>query len=107
MYDRPVVDLVCSIAEAFAELSASRPGFVTRLNPPRTGEVTKLYQVHLADVVLAIGGADKTLQAAIAAAASGKPVLPVGCFGGAAEQASQIFSAMAGSWGPHVPGRYD
>jgi len=104
VYDRPVVDLLWSSPETFAELSASRPGFVTPLDAPKSGEVTKLYQVHMADVVLAIGGAEKTLQAAIAAAASGKRVLPVGCFGGAAEQAAQIFSAMAGSWGPHIPG---
>ena len=104
VYDRPVVDLLRSGPKTFAEISASRPGFVTALDAPTSGEVTKLYQVHLADVVLAIGGADKTLQATIAAAASGKRVLPVGCFGGAAEQAAQIFGAMATSWGPHIPG---
>ena len=104
VYDRPVVDLLRSGPKTFAEISASRPGFVTALDAPTSREVTKLYQVHLADVVLAIGGADKTLQATIAAAASGKRVLPVGCFGGAAEQAAQIFGAMAASWGPHIPG---
>ena len=104
VYDTPVVDLLWSSPETFAELSASRPGFVTARDAPTSGEVTKLYQVHLADVVLAIGGAEKTLQATIAAAASGKRVLPVGCFGGAAEQAGQIFQAMATSWGPHIPG---
>jgi len=103
VYDRPVVDLLRHGPETFAELSVSRPGFVTAPDAPSSSEVTKLYQVHLADVVLAIGGADKTLQATIAAAASGKRVLPVGCFGGAAEQAAQIFGAMATSWGPHIP----
>jgi Predicted nucleotide-binding protein containing TIR-like domain len=54
-------------------------------------------------VVLAAGGAKHTLQATIAAAASGRRVVPLGCFGGAARQAVTIFEAMAGRWGPHIP----
>jgi hypothetical protein len=99
----PVVELLRSDADAFRELTLRRPGFVALRGAPASSEVAKLYQVQRADCVLAVGGADKTLQAAIASAASGKRVVPVGCFGGAAAQAVKIFESMAGSWGPHVP----
>ena len=99
----PVVDLLRSDPDAFQELAARRPGFVTLRSAPRSAAVVKLYQVQRADLVLAIGGADKTMQATIAAAASGKRVVPIGCFGGAAAQAVGIFEQMAGSWGPHIP----
>jgi hypothetical protein len=99
----PIVDLLRSDADAFQELAARRPGFINLRSAPEAPEVAKLYQVQRADVVLAIGGAEKTLEAIIAAAASGKRVVPVGCFGGAAAEAVKIFEAMGGSWGPHVP----
>jgi hypothetical protein len=99
----PVVDLLRADANAFEKLAIKRPGFLNLRSAPESPTVAKLYQVQRADVVLALGGADKTLEAIIAAAASGKRVVPVGCFGGAAEQAVKIFEAMAGSWGPHVP----
>lgn len=101
--DAPVVDLLRSDADAFRELALRRPGFLNLRSAPQSPEVIKLYQVQRADVVLAIGGADRTLQAIIAAAASGKRVVPVGCFGGAAAQSLEILGAMAGSWGPHIP----
>jgi hypothetical protein len=103
VYDRPVVDLLRSDHEAFSDLALKRPGFINWRSAPPNSEVIKLYQVHLADVVLAVGGADKTLQAAIAAAVSGKRVVPLGCFGGAAAQAVEVFQATAASWGPHIP----
>lgn len=103
VYDHAVVELLWRNSETFAELSHRRPGFVTARDAPTSSEVTKLYQVHRADGVLAIGGAEKTLQATIAAAISGKRVLPVGCFGGAADEAAEIFTAMATNWGPHIP----
>jgi hypothetical protein len=99
----PVVDLLRSDANAFEALAIRRPGFINLRSAPENPEVAKLYQVQRADVVLAVGGAEKTLQAIIAAASSGKRVVPVGCFGGAAEQAVKIFESMAGSWGPHIP----
>jgi predicted nucleotide-binding protein len=99
----PVVDLLRKDANAFEKLAMQRPGFLNLRSAPESPTVSKLYQVQRADAVLALGGADKTLEAIIAAAASGKRVVPVGCFGGAAEQAVKIFEAMAGSWGPHVP----
>lgn len=103
IYTTPVVDLLRSDHEAFEELAARRPGFVNLRSAPPNANVTKLYQVHLADVVLAAGGGDKTLQATIAAAVSGKRVVPVGCFGGAAAQAVDVFEATAGKWGAHIP----
>lgn len=103
LFYEPVVDLLRNDSEAFQELARRRPGFLNLRAAPRLPEVAKLYQVQRADVVLAVGGAEKTLEATIAAAASRKRVVPVGCFGGAAAQAITIFEAMAGSWGPHVP----
>ena len=97
VYPMPVVDLLRSDREAFTDLAARRPGFVNLRSAPPNAEVTKLYQVHLADVVLAVGGAEKTLQATIAAAVAGKRVVPLGCFGSAAEQAVKVFEA--GRWG--------
>jgi len=103
IYTTPVVDLLRSDSSAFEELAAKRPGFINLRSAPPNAEVIKLYQVHLADVVLAAGGADKTLQATIAAAVSGKRVVPIGCFGGAAAQAVDVFEATAGRWGAHIP----
>jgi hypothetical protein len=103
VYHQPVIDLLRHDPSAFAALALKRPGFVNPRFAPANRDVTKLHQVHFADVVLAAGGADKTLQAVVAAAISGKRVVPVGCFGGAAEQAVKVFEASAGFWGPHVP----
>jgi vacuolar-type H+-ATPase subunit F/Vma7 len=103
VYEEPVVDLLRPDHEAFGDLAERRPGFVNLRSTPPNSQVTKLYQVHLSDAVLAIGGADKTLQAAIAAAVSGRRIVPVGGFGGAAAQAVEVFEATAGRWGPHVP----
>jgi len=101
VYSTPVVDLLRADHEAFKAFSAKRPGFVNLRPAPLNAEVTKLYQVHQADVVLAVGGAEKTLQATIAAAVAGKRVVPLGCFGGAAEQAVTVF--QEGRWGAHIP----
>jgi hypothetical protein len=103
VYNQPVVDLVRNNASAFADLAVKRPGFVNPRSVPANRKVTKLHQVHLADVVLAAGGADKTLQAVVAAAISGKRVVPLGCFGGAGAQAVKVFETSAEFWGPHVP----
>ena len=103
VYHEPVVDVLRPHDAAFADLAFVRPGFVNPLSTPPNSQVTKLYQVHLADAVLAVGGADKTLQAAIAAGVSGRRVVPVGSFGGAADQAVRVFEATAGRWGPHIP----
>ena len=56
VYTTPVVDLLRADHEAFTALAARRPGFVNLRSAPPNAEVTKLYQVHLADVVLAVGG---------------------------------------------------
>ena len=103
VYDDPVVDLLRPDPDTFGELAARRPGFFNARTAPANRRVVKLYQVHLADAVLAIGGAAGTLQAAIAAAVSGRRIVPVGAFGGAAAQAVDVFEATAGRWGPHVP----
>ncbi len=103
VYTTPVVDLLRHDPKAFADLAVKRPGFVNPRSAPANPEVAKLYQVHLADVVLAAGGAEKTLQAIIASAISGQRVVPLGCFGGAGAQAVDVFEETAGLWGPHVP----
>jgi hypothetical protein len=90
-------------ARSVRELTSFPPGFASIFPAAPHRDVLKLYQVDAADVVVAIGGADKTLQAAIAAAASGKRVVPVGCFGGAAFKAASLFQQVRETWGPHIP----
>ena len=89
--------------DGFRQAVERRPGFVNLISAPPERAVIKLHQVDLADAVLAVGGAEKTLQAAMAAAVSGKRIVPVGAFGGAALKAAEIFSATEGHWGAHVP----
>ncbi len=99
----PGIDVLKGTREYFGELARARPRFVRYYDATPTAEVAKLYQVRLADVVLAAGGAEKTLLAIVAAAASGKRVVPLGCFGGAAEKSRTIMKVMSSSWGPNVP----
>jgi hypothetical protein len=103
VYNQPVIDLLRRDPSTFADLAARRPGFVSPRSAPANPDVTKLHQVHFADMVLAAGGADKTLQAIVAAAISGKRVVPLGCFGGAGAQAVEVFETSTSLWGPHVP----
>lgn len=77
--------------------------FTSSSSPGDAWEVTKLYQVKTADAVVVMGGADKSMQAGVAAAISGKRVAPVGSFGGAGERLARLFQGEAGGWGRHVP----
>jgi hypothetical protein len=61
-------------------------------------DIAKLLQVKEVDCVIPIGGADKSYQAALAAAVCGKPVLPVGHFGGAAKRIHRLLSVHYDSW---------
>ena len=103
VYLTPVVDLLRADPGAFQALGVRRPGFISLITAPPNADVIKLYQVHRADVVLAVGGAEKTLQATIAAALAGKRVVPLGYFGGAAERAVKVFEETGARWGAHIP----
>ena len=102
-YTSPVIELLQGRRPTYSSLMRERPGFVSLAEKMPTAEVAKLHQVQIADVVFAAGGAEKTLQAIIAAAASGKRIVPVACFGGAAEKARTIMKTMSATWGPNVP----
>jgi hypothetical protein len=54
--------------------------------------IAKLLQVKEVDCVIPIGGAEKSYQAGLAAAVCGKPVFPVGHFGGAAKKIHKLLS---------------
>lgn len=101
----PSVTVLSERRDLFPTIAAERPGFLRYDDPAPTAEVNKLHQVNMADAVFAAGGAEKTLQAIVAAAASGKRIVPMSCFGGAAAQARSVLSAMSDSWGPNVPSR--
>lgn len=103
LYHAPVVEVLRGRREYFRDLAESRPGFVSYAEAAPTAEVAKLYQVRLADVVFAAGGAEKTLLAIVAAAASGKRIVPLGSFGGAARKSRAVMKAMSASWGPNMP----
>jgi hypothetical protein len=61
-------------------------------------DIEKLLQVKEVDCVIPIGGADKAYQAGLAAAVCGKPVFPVGHFGGAAKRIHKLFSLHYDNW---------
>lgn len=84
----------------FAELRASIPGvFVEHPVDAESWAVVKLVQTSLADAVILIGGAEKTEQAGLTAAVSGKPLACIGSFGGAAAALNDRFVSSPTSWG--------
>jgi predicted nucleotide-binding protein len=64
----------------------------------------KLVQTRLADAVILVGGAEKTEQAGLTAAVSGKPLACIGSFGGAAAALNTRFVASPTTWG-YEPGQ--
>lgn len=91
-------------ARPFGELRRSMPGvFVEHPVDAASWAVVKLVQTQLADAVILIGGAEKTEQAGLTAAVSGKPLACIGSFGGAAAALNTRFVASPTTWGyePH------
>lgn len=69
--------------------------------PASQWSVAKLFQVKDADRAIIVGGADLSYQAGLAAAVSGKRVVPIGSFGGAGEQLIDFFASSRNCW-PHT-----
>lgn len=100
--------------EAYKELAAKYPRLFAF--PPsmqqRWGD-SHLVQIRDADSVLAIGGMGGTYQAGLAAIVAKKPLIPIGCFGGAAAKLlaslhalkvsfGKELSTLNGPWTPHA-----
>lgn len=84
----------------FAQLRESIPGvFVEHTVDAASWAVVKLVQTRLADALILIGGAEKTEQAGLTAAVSGKPLACIGSFGGAAAALNNRFVASPTAWG--------
>ena len=69
------------------------------LRQPCAWAVVKVVQTRLADAVILIGGAEKTEQAGLTAAVSGKPLACIGSFGGAAAALNDRFVGSPTTWG--------
>jgi hypothetical protein len=87
-------------ARPFAKFRESMPGvFVAHTVDAASWAVVKLVQTRLADALILIGGAEKTEQAGLTAAVSGKPLACIGSFGGAAAALNDRFVTSPSAWG--------
>jgi hypothetical protein len=66
-------------------------------------EVIKLCQVKESDAVVVIGGSQLSYQAAVAAAISGKVVVPIASFGGAGKRLNSLLMRTRQSWTSNIP----
>jgi hypothetical protein len=92
----------------YEEWRTNYPRLFTSLpSPDSSWNITKLFQVKEADCLLVIGGAQNSFQAGLAAAVSGKPVVPIGSFGGAAKRLINLFATSWESWRSKLPTKDD
>jgi hypothetical protein len=63
----------------------------------------KLFQVKEADCVVIVGGADSSYGAGVAAAVSGKQIVPIGSFGGAGKRLINLFASTRAAWRSNLP----
>jgi CAP12/Pycsar effector protein, TIR domain len=85
---------------SFDEARRSRPGlFVEEEVETTTWASVKVFQTKQADAVVLLGGAEKTQQAGLTAAVSGKPLACIGSFGGAARMLNELFLRSPTKWG--------
>jgi hypothetical protein len=88
----------------FGGLRAKHPRFfIEHAIPADDWAPAKVFQVRYADAILAMAGAQATRQAGLTAAVSGKRVVCVGSFGGAARALNELFVQSRSSWGPNLP----
>lgn len=86
--------------EPFAEHRRRRAGvFTTEEVGEKSWTHAKVLQTKRADAVVLLGGAAKTEQAGLTAAASRKPLACIGSFGGAAHKLNKLFAGAPGDWG--------
>lgn len=85
---------------SFDRFRRSMPGvFVERRLDKASWSVVKIVQTRLSDALILIGGAEKTEQAGLTAAVSGKPLACIGSFGGAAAALNDRFVSSPAIWG--------
>jgi hypothetical protein len=85
---------------SFEKARRSRPGlFIEEEVETTTWASVKVFQTKRADAVVLLGGAEKTQQAGLTAAVSGKPLACIGSFGGAARMLNRLFLGSLTTWG--------
>ncbi len=88
----------------FKELRRQHPGLFTEGYVPASDWApAKVFQVRKAHGVVVVAGAKGSQQAGLIAAVSGKPLVCVGGFGGAARTLNQLFMSSRDQWGPGLP----
>jgi hypothetical protein len=84
--------------------SLRRPGLISdQFIPASDWAPAKVFQVRASDAVLVMGGADASFQAGLTAAVSGKTLVCVGGFGGAARQLNELLMMTRSSWSSALP----
>ncbi len=95
-------------AVRFPDLRGEHPRLFLEIAIPADRQATaKVFQVRYADAILLVGGARMTQQAGLTAAVSGKRLVCVGSFGGAASTLNKLFMSSRGNWGNNVGGVKD
>jgi hypothetical protein len=85
---------------SFDKVQRSHPGLIVEEEVETTTLASvKAFQTKRADAVVLLGGAEKTQQAGLTAAVSGKPLACIGSFGGAARRLNQLFLGSPTTWG--------
>ena len=96
-------DLVIRPAELkdlFHALRREFPGvFTEEVVDSTSWSVVKIVQIQMADAAILLGGAQRTEQAGLTAAVSGRPLACIGSFGGAAAALNDRFIRSPTSWG--------
>jgi hypothetical protein len=77
--------------------------FTSGFSPDAKWRVTHLLQVQRSDALLIVGGGELSYQAGVAAAVSGRRVVPIGSFGGAGRRLINLFQLSRGQWDSNVP----
>ena len=96
----PIVLLYADETRAtFGDWQGKAPEWVTlEQSPEPDWRYAKLFQVKSCDCLIAIGGAEKTFEAGLAAAVAGKLVIPIGSFGGGARRLNELFRKTYEQW---------
>jgi hypothetical protein len=91
-------------AQPFATLRAQHPRlFIEFPSPADAWAPAKVFQVRFADAVVILAGAQGSQQAGLTAAVSGKRLVCVGSFGGAARTLNGFFMQSRETWDGNLP----
>jgi CAP12/Pycsar effector protein, TIR domain len=89
---------------SFTQLRRDHPRFfIEQAIPADDWAPAKVFQVRYADAILILAGAKASRQAGLTAAVSGKRLVCLGSFGGAARGLNELFMQSRASWGTSLP----